>query len=154
MPFGRPLLTIAHHISHDDPNAVITLSPLINSALRIWFATLRRNRGLPYAYILGRLPRAKSLVDAASQVGLGGFHCTDYFMFGHDDLRDIINRCPRWEASPSSHRIAQAAGSIGGVISFRASLSEAPNCSILRKHERCSMVGYALQILPFVLSSL
>ena len=74
----------------------------MNSALRILFAILRRNRGLPYPYILGRLPRANSptFVVAASRLGLGGFHYTDYFIFGHDDLRDIINRCPGWEAYP------------------------------------------------------
>ena len=74
----------------------------MNSALRILFAILRRNRGLPYPYILGRLPRANSptFVVAASRLGLGGFHCTDYFIFGHDDLRDIINRCPGWETYP------------------------------------------------------
>ena len=95
-PFGRPFLRLlAHHINHDDPNAVITLSPLMNSALRIWFAILRRNRGLPYAYILGRLPRANStiFVDAASLVGLGSLHGSDYFMFVYDDVREFINRC-------------------------------------------------------------
>ena len=91
---------MAHHINHDNPNAVITISPLMNSTLRIWFAMLRRNRGLPYAYILGRLPRANSpiFLGVAYQVGLSGFYSTDYIMFGHDELRDIINRCPGLEA--------------------------------------------------------
>ena len=74
----------------------------MNSALRIWFAILRRNRGLTYAYILGQLPRAGKpiFVDAASLVGLGGFHGTEYFMFGHDDLRPFIHTCPGWDAFP------------------------------------------------------
>ena len=66
------------------------------AALRIWFAILRFNRGLPYAYILGHLPKASApvFVDAASLVGLGGVHGTDYFMFAHDDIQELIQRCP------------------------------------------------------------
>ena len=66
------------------------------SALRIWFAILRCNRGLPYAYIQRHLPKAKApvFVDAASLVGLGGLHGTDYFMIAHDDFLELIQRCP------------------------------------------------------------
>ena len=96
-PFGRPLLTfLAHHINHNDPNAEIIVSPLMNSALRIWFAILRRNRGLPYVYILGHLPKAKTpiFVDAASLVGIGGLHGSEYFMFVHEEMQEFIRRCP------------------------------------------------------------
>ena len=102
-PFGRPFLTfLAHHINHDDPKAVLPLTPLMTTALRIWFTILRRNRGLPYAYILGLMPKADSpiFVDAASLVGLGGLHGSDYFMFGHADLREFIHHCPGWAAYP------------------------------------------------------
>ena len=96
-PFGRPLVTfLAHQIKHNDPDAVITITPLMKAALRIWFAILRCNRGLPYTYILGQLPKASApvFVDAASLVGLGGLHGTDYFMIAHDDFRAVIQRCP------------------------------------------------------------
>ena len=74
----------------------------MKAALRIWFAILRCNRGLPYAYILGHLPKANTpiFVDASSLVGLGGLHGTDYFMFVHEDLQQFIRRIPGWKAYP------------------------------------------------------
>ena len=61
----------------------------MKATLCIWFAILRCNRGLPYAYILGHLPKVDTpiFVDAASLVGLGGIHKTEYFMFAHEDIR-------------------------------------------------------------------
>ena len=94
-PFRRPLLTfLAHQIKNDDPNAVITISPLMKAALRIWFAMLRCNRGLPYAYTRGHLPKASApvFVDAASLVGLGGLHGTDYFMIAHENIQELLQR--------------------------------------------------------------
>ena len=43
---------------------------------------------------------APIFVDAASLVGLGGLHGTDYFMFVHEDIRQLIQCCPGWEAYP------------------------------------------------------
>ena len=67
----------------------------MKAALRLWFAILRCNRGLSYAYILGHLPKASApvFVDAASLVGLGGLHGTDYSIIAHDDIQELIQRC-------------------------------------------------------------
>ena len=96
-PYGRPLLTfIAHHISIASPSRLVSLSPLLMIALTIWKAILLLNRGLPYDYILNRLPQVRTpiFVDAASSVGLGGVHGNEYFQFTHADLRPYLIRCP------------------------------------------------------------
>ena len=66
----------------------------MKAALRIWFAMLCCNRGLPYAYTRGHLPKASApvFVDAASLVGLGGLHGTDYFMIAHEDIQELLQR--------------------------------------------------------------
>ena len=68
----------------------------MKAALRIWFTILRYNHGLPYAYMLGHLLKANApvFVDAASLVGLGSLHGTDYFMIAHEDIPQLVQRCP------------------------------------------------------------
>ena len=39
-------------------------------------------------------------MDAASSVGLGGVHGSEYFQFTHEDLQQYIIACPGWESYP------------------------------------------------------
>ena len=83
-------------------------TPLVMTALRTWRAVRVRNGCLPFRYILESLPFVASpiFVEAASSHGIGCFYVTgwvvstDYFSFTHDELRHLIQRCPRWEAYP------------------------------------------------------
>lgn len=102
-PFGRPLLTfLAHQIDSKFPLSTVNISPLIKIALLIWQAILKRNRGLPFKYILDRLPRARApiFVDASTSVGLGGACGLDYYHMIHANLMPHIRHCPGWESYP------------------------------------------------------
>ena len=102
-PFGRPLLTfLAHHIDPKLPLSPATISPLLPIALLIWQAILTHNRGLPFIYILDRLPRAHTpvFVDASISVGLGGACGFDYYLMTHAHLVPYITHCPGWESYP------------------------------------------------------
>ena len=77
----------------------MSLAPLLRIALTILRAILLRNRGLPYKYVLNRLPlvRTPIFMDAASSLGLGGVHGSEYFQFTYSDLRPCLIQCPGWE---------------------------------------------------------
>ena len=102
-PFCRPLLScLAHHIVRDEPSALVSLTPLMTVALRIWHLVMSRNRGLRFDFILGKLPRVASpiFVDASSPWGCGGVHGYEFFSFPHTVLQPYIRRCPGWKTFP------------------------------------------------------
>ena len=102
-PFGRPLLSfIAMNITPDDPGRVVSLSPMIRVAMRVWLLLLHRNRGLPFGYILDALPREhrRIYVDAASTGGIGGYAAHTYFLVTLRHLTPVMCRCSGWAAFP------------------------------------------------------
>ena len=103
-PFCRPLLRLlSHAIVRNNPAARVRVTPSMLAALKVWHRVLERNRGLPYRYILNRLPPATSpiYVDAATSTGCGGFHNREYFSFTHGDAQPYLCSCPGWEPFPA-----------------------------------------------------
>ena len=102
-PFCRPLLAIlSRAIVRDDPAARVHLTKRMVAALRIWRIVLVRNRGLPYKFILNKLPAVPIpiYVDAATSSGCGGFHNREYFSFSHGIAQPYLCTCPGWETFP------------------------------------------------------
>ena len=78
----------------------MSVTPFIRTALCVWHLVLDRNRGVPYNYILNKLPKVPVpiFVDASTSWGVGGVHGSDYFTFPHCDLRPFIRASPGWES--------------------------------------------------------
>ena len=75
MPFGRPFIShIAIFIDVKKPNARVKLDAAARMACDVWLFLLKKNRGLPFNFILGLLPKYKYewFVDASTSFGYGG----------------------------------------------------------------------------------
>ena len=102
-PFGQPLLSfIALGITPDKPNNVVRFTSLVRVAMRVWLLLLHRNRGLPFGYILDKLPieGRRIYVDAASTGGIGGYADYVYFSVSLERLAPFMRRCSGWSAFP------------------------------------------------------
>ena len=85
MPFGRPFIShISHLINVKKIHANVKLDALALVACDVWLVLLKRNRGLSFDFILGKLPRQKNewFVDAAEH-GYGGICGTSFFRISH-----------------------------------------------------------------------
>ena len=85
LPFGRPFIShISYFIDVKNIRNFVRLDIAALTACDIWLYLWKRNQGLPFKYILGKLPRQKDewFVDA-SEKGYGGLCCTSYFKISH-----------------------------------------------------------------------
>ena len=102
-PFCRPLLSSLYAaIARFEPPTQIRITPFMRNALRIWHLVLQRNRGLPFSFLLNKLPAVSTpiFVDASTSWGIGGVHGSDFFSMSHHDLRTPIQTCPGWGTYP------------------------------------------------------
>ena len=99
-PFGRPFLSaLTSEIVRSEPRAAVCLSKFSILALKIWQLLLRKNHGISYNFVLGRLPHCPEEIftDASSSWGIGGFYGHDYFQYSNDDIRafhQMYAKCP------------------------------------------------------------
>ena len=102
-PFCRPLLSCLYAAiaRHKQANR-IRITSFMRNALRIWHLVLHHNRGLPFTFLLDKLPAVTTpiFVDASTSWGIGGVHGSDYFSMSHDDLRTSMQTCPGWGTYP------------------------------------------------------
>ena len=96
-PFCRPLLSSLYAaIARNEPPTQIEITPFMRNALRIWHLVLQYIRGLPFTYLLDKLPVVHTpiVVDASTSWGIEGGHGFDYFSMSHLNLRTPIQKCP------------------------------------------------------------
>ena len=87
-PFGRPLIsTISYCIDRNNIHKKVRLDTAALVACDIWLFLLKENRGLPFNFILGKLPHHRNewFVDA-SKHGYGGFCGNSSFKISHKSL--------------------------------------------------------------------
>ena len=92
MPFGRPFISqISNFINAKHIHKKIRFDPPALVACDIWLFLLKKNHGLSYDFILGKLPRAKDewFVDA-SKYGYGGVCGNSFFKLSHHELLDSL----------------------------------------------------------------
>ena len=85
MPFGRPYISrISHFIDGENIYKKVHLDLDALVACDIWLFLLEQNDGLPFKFILGKLPRQKDewFVDAADH-GYGGVCGNSFFRISH-----------------------------------------------------------------------
>ena len=98
-PFGKPFLAaLSALVVGRKKSDVVALEELSIMCLRIWKKMLTINRGLPYAFVLGELPRSRDdiFVDASEEWGIGGVFGHLYFNYSWEKLstfaKEFISR--------------------------------------------------------------
>ena len=93
LPFGRPFIShISYFIDVKNIYKKVRLDVAALTACDIWLFLLKKNPGLPFNFILGKLPRKKDewFVDA-SKKGYGGLCGTSFFKISHKRLLKMVD---------------------------------------------------------------
>ena len=77
----------------ENPKKEIWLDAVASTACEVWCLLLRKNRGLPYDFILGKLPRQKNewFADASSTYGYGGVCGNHFFKISNETWSAVLN---------------------------------------------------------------
>ena len=92
-PFGRPFIsTISYFIDVKNIHKKVRLDTPALIACDIWLFLLKDNRGLPFNFILGKLPRQRNewFVDA-SKHGYGGICGSSFFKISHKSFLNLLD---------------------------------------------------------------
>ena len=93
IPFGRPFIShLSFFFDRKNDRKLIFLDTFALAACDIWLFLLKANWGLPYKFILGKLPRHNDdwFVDASTSYGYGGVCGSFYFKTPHTELKQRI----------------------------------------------------------------
>ena len=94
IPYGRPFIShLSFFLDRKNDRRLICLDASALAACDIWLVLLKANWGLPYKFILGKLPRHKNawFVDASTSYGYGGVCGSFFFKTPHAELRRYIH---------------------------------------------------------------
>ena len=94
LPYGRPFIShLSHCLDHKDLTKKVSLDLVGLVACDIWIILLKKNYGLPFSFILGRLPRKKEewFFDASKHYGYGGVCGNLFFEVSHKTLMSFLD---------------------------------------------------------------
>ena len=86
IPFGRSFIShISFLMNRENSRKRVALDAVGVAACDVWALLLKRNRGLPFDFILGRLPRQRNewFTDASPAYGYGGVCGNHFFKISH-----------------------------------------------------------------------
>ena len=89
IPFGRSFIShISFFLDRDNPQKHITLDKIGDIACKVWSFLLKRNSGLPFDFVLGKLPKQKNewFADASLAYGYGGVCGNHFFKISHKTI--------------------------------------------------------------------
>ena len=95
LPFGRTFIShISFFLYKKSPTQNTTLDAFAITAFKVWCLLLRKNQGLPFNFILGKLPRQKNewFADAASAYGYGGACGNNFFKISNKTWTSVLHK--------------------------------------------------------------
>ena len=142
IPYGKPFIShISFFLHNKDDQSIRILDPFALAACDIWLILLEKNWGLPYDFVLRRLPRQKRewFVDAATGWGYGGLCGSRFFLLSHADLQPVLDQ---YNVNSKTQIFIAYRELLAALFAFQIFGKYTPNCFIRFNSDNQNAVGW------------